>query len=130
MFRSTFQRLFVYNILFEDSEVDEALLDLDERSRVLSITGAGCGVAAMIARRREAIDAVDINPHHLALAALKSRPRVGCPATAPSTTCSVEAGIPTPDPCSRARRRRSRTGSADMGRTASDSFTGTSTARG
>jgi S-adenosylmethionine-diacylglycerol 3-amino-3-carboxypropyl transferase len=70
-FRSTFQRLFVYNILFEDSEVDEAVLGLDERSRVLSITGAGCGVAAMMARRPEAIDAVDINPHHLALAALK-----------------------------------------------------------
>jgi S-adenosylmethionine-diacylglycerol 3-amino-3-carboxypropyl transferase len=70
-FQSTFQGLFVYSILFEDSEVDEEILELDERSRVLAITGAGCGVAAMMARNPESIDAVDLNPHHLALSALK-----------------------------------------------------------
>lgn len=70
-FQLTFQRLFVYNILFEDAEVDEQHLEVDERSRVLSISGAGCGVAGMLSRHPRSIDAVDINPHHLALTALK-----------------------------------------------------------
>ena len=70
-FQHTFQQLFVYNILFEDAEVDETHLEIGERSRVLSITGAGCGVAGMLSRDPRSIDAVDINPHHLALTALK-----------------------------------------------------------
>ncbi len=72
LFGHAFQGLFVYNILFEDSEVDEQILGLDERSRVLAISGAGCGVAAMMAKHPAAIDAVDLNGHHLALAALKA----------------------------------------------------------
>ncbi|MBX7195410.1 MAG: BtaA family protein [Sandaracinaceae bacterium] len=71
VFRHTFQELFVYNILFEDSEVDEQVLALDEQSDVLAISGAGCGVAAMISRAPRSIDAIDLNGHHLALAALK-----------------------------------------------------------
>lgn len=70
-FQLTFQKLFVYNILFEDAEVDETHLGIDERSRVLAITGAGCGVAGMLSKSPRSIDAVDINSHHLALAALK-----------------------------------------------------------
>jgi S-adenosylmethionine-diacylglycerol 3-amino-3-carboxypropyl transferase len=71
-FRHTFQELFVYNILFEDSEVDEEILALDERSDVLAISGAGCGVAAMVAKAPRSITAIDLNGHHLALAALKA----------------------------------------------------------
>ncbi len=71
LFQSAFSKLFVYNILFEDAEVDEVALELDERSTVLSITGAGCSVASMIHRRPVSLDAVDINPHHLALSAVK-----------------------------------------------------------
>lgn len=72
-FQKTFSRLFVYNILFEDSEVDGRYLELDEKSRVLSISAAGCGVASMLRFHPESIDAIDINKHHLALAALKMR---------------------------------------------------------
>jgi S-adenosylmethionine-diacylglycerol 3-amino-3-carboxypropyl transferase len=71
IFQAAFSKLFVYNILFEDAEVDEAALDLDERATVLSVTGAGCSVASMIHRRPASLDAVDINPHHLALSAFK-----------------------------------------------------------
>ena len=71
LFQSTFSKIFVYNILFEDAEVDERFLGVDEDSNVLSITGAGCGVAGMVSRRARSLDAVDINQHHLALAALK-----------------------------------------------------------
>ena len=70
-FQRIFSRTFVYNILFEDSEVDERYLGLNEDSTVLSITGAGCGVAGMVSARPRRIDAVDINRHHLALATLK-----------------------------------------------------------
>ncbi len=70
-FQRAFSKLFVYNILFEDSESDERYLGIDERSSVLSITGAGCGVASMMSRRPRRLDAVDINRHHLALAGLK-----------------------------------------------------------
>ena len=70
-FEAAFRRLFVYNILFEDSEVDGDYLKLDETSRVLGISAAGCGLASMVRFHPAHIDAVDINHHHLALAALK-----------------------------------------------------------
>ncbi|MEM6961625.1 MAG: DUF3419 family protein [Myxococcota bacterium] len=71
-FEQLFQRAFVYNILFEDTEVDERFLGLDERSRILAISGAGCGVANYVSQRPRRVDAIDINPHHLALTALKA----------------------------------------------------------
>ena len=70
-FERLFRRAFVYNILFEDTRVDEAFLDLDEDSRVLAISGAGCGVANHLSANPRRVDAVDINRHHLALTALK-----------------------------------------------------------
>lgn len=71
-FQYLFSKFFIYNILFEDAEVDERFLGVDEDSSVLSISGAGCGIAGMVSRRPRTIDAVDINPHHLSLAALKA----------------------------------------------------------
>ena len=70
-FEAAFRRLFVYNILFEDSEVDGRYFNVDAQSRVLGISAAGCGLASMVRFHPEHIDAVDINGHHLALAALK-----------------------------------------------------------
>lgn len=70
-FQRAFAKMFVYNILFEDSESDERYLGINEESSVLSITGAGCGVATMMSRHPRRLDAVDINRHHLALAGLK-----------------------------------------------------------
>lgn len=70
-FQRVFSKTFVYSILFEDAEVDERFLDVREDSAVLGISGAGCGLAGMMSRRPARIDAVDINPHHLALAAVK-----------------------------------------------------------
>lgn len=70
-FEQVFARTFVYNILFEDAEVDERFLGLDESSRVLAISGAGCGVAGMLSANPRSIDAIDVNKHHLALTGLK-----------------------------------------------------------
>ncbi len=70
-FEGVFKHLFVYNMLFEDTEIDEGFLEVDETSRVLGISGAGCGIAGHLSRRPQSIDAVDINARHLAITALK-----------------------------------------------------------
>jgi S-adenosylmethionine-diacylglycerol 3-amino-3-carboxypropyl transferase len=70
-FAATFRHTFAFSLLYEDSEVDNRVLGLDSRSRVLSVSGAGCGVAGLLAAHPARIDAVDTNRHHLALAALK-----------------------------------------------------------
>ncbi len=70
-FQKVFSSLFVYNILYEDSEVDERYLGVGEDSSVFAVSAAGCGVANHLSRHARTIDAVDINRHHLALAALK-----------------------------------------------------------
>lgn len=72
-FQSVFSNLFVYNILWEDSDVDARFLGIDESSTILAISAAGCGVAGLLANNPASIDAVDINRHHLALSALKAR---------------------------------------------------------
>ncbi len=71
-FQQLFRHLFVYNILWEDTEVDERFLGVGPQSRVLGISGAGCGIANHISRQPESIDAVDINARHLAITALKA----------------------------------------------------------
>lgn len=71
LFQHAFARTFVYNILWEDAEVDERYLQVREDSSVLGISGAGCGFAGMLSKRPRSLDAVDINRHHLALTALK-----------------------------------------------------------
>ena len=70
-FAATFKHIFTFSLLYEDSEVDNRVLGLDSRSRVLAVSGAGCGVAGLLAAHPERIDAIDTNRHHLALAALK-----------------------------------------------------------
>jgi len=71
-FEQFFSNAFVYNILYEDTEVDERFLGVDQDSSVLCISGAGCGVANHLSKNPRRVDAVDINQHHLALTALKA----------------------------------------------------------
>jgi S-adenosylmethionine-diacylglycerol 3-amino-3-carboxypropyl transferase len=59
-------------MLYEDTEVDERFLQVDSNSRILGISGAGCGIANHLSRRPQRIDAVDINARHLAITALKT----------------------------------------------------------
>jgi S-adenosylmethionine-diacylglycerol 3-amino-3-carboxypropyl transferase len=70
-FQQLFRHLFVYNMLFEDTEVDETFLEVGPNSRLLGISGAGCGIANHLSRRPRRIDAVDINARHLGITALK-----------------------------------------------------------
>ena len=71
-YQQLFRHLFVYNVLFEDTEVDERFLGVGPDSRILGISGAGCGIANHVSRRPRRIDAVDINARHLAITALKA----------------------------------------------------------
>jgi S-adenosylmethionine-diacylglycerol 3-amino-3-carboxypropyl transferase len=71
LFAAAFQRLFAFQLLYEDSEVDNGVLSLRPDSRILAISGGGCGVAGLLAAHPERIDAADINRHHLALTAAK-----------------------------------------------------------
>ncbi|MEX2571694.1 MAG: DUF3419 family protein [Gemmatimonadota bacterium] len=71
LYEAIFSRILVYTILFEDNEPDLAFLSLSEGDRVLSIGGAGCGIAAMLADSPARIDVVDINAKHLAITGLK-----------------------------------------------------------
>ena len=70
-FMSVFKHLFIYNMLFEDSEVDERFLGIDDTSTVLGISGAGCRIAGHLSQHPRHVDAVDVNRHHLSLTALK-----------------------------------------------------------
>lgn len=71
LFQQVFSSIPVFTILFEDNEVEEKFFGVQKDSSILTVTGAGCGVAAHLAHHPERIDAVDANSHHLALTALK-----------------------------------------------------------
>lgn len=70
-FGKIFSNVFVYNILFEDSETDCKYMNLEKESKVLTIAGAGCGVAALLSYHPQSIDVVDSNLSHLSLSAIK-----------------------------------------------------------
>ena len=70
-FEKVFSQIFVFNLLYEDTEVDYRYLNLQETDRVLSIAGAGCGVAGLLSFNPRSIDVVDRNLAHLSLSAVK-----------------------------------------------------------
>jgi len=70
---------FVYNQIWEDPRVDVQALQLDENSRVLTISSGGCNALNYLLENPESVTAVDLNRHHiyllnLKLAALKHLP--------------------------------------------------------
>jgi S-adenosylmethionine-diacylglycerol 3-amino-3-carboxypropyl transferase len=62
----------VYNQIWEDPEVDLQALSLSPADHVVTITSAGCNVLNYLTACPLKITAVDLNPHHLALARLKA----------------------------------------------------------
>ena len=61
----------VYPQIWEDPEVDMAAMDLRPGHRVVTIASGGCNVLAYLTRAPALIDAVDLNPAHIALNRLK-----------------------------------------------------------
>jgi S-adenosylmethionine-diacylglycerol 3-amino-3-carboxypropyl transferase len=70
LFTLWFQGL-VYTQIWEDPRVDAKALQLDESSRILTISSAGCNVLNYLVHEPEHILAVDLNTAHMALTRLK-----------------------------------------------------------
>jgi S-adenosylmethionine-diacylglycerol 3-amino-3-carboxypropyl transferase len=62
---------FVYNQIWEDPRVDLQALELDENSRILTISSGGCNALNYLAQSPESVTAVDLNRHHIYLLNLK-----------------------------------------------------------
>lgn len=62
---------FVYNQIWEDPRVDLEALELNENSRILTISSGGCNALNYLVRIPESVTAVDLNRHHIYLLNLK-----------------------------------------------------------
>ena len=62
---------FVYNQIWEDPRVDLQALQLDENSRVLTISSGGCNALNYLLQGPRSVTAVDLNRHHIYLLNLK-----------------------------------------------------------
>ncbi|MFD1328596.1 DUF3419 family protein [Mycoplana ramosa] len=61
----------VYPQIWEDPAVDIEAMELSAGHRIVTIGSGGCNMLAYLSRAPEAIDVVDLNPHHIALNRLK-----------------------------------------------------------
>ena len=61
----------VYPQIWEDPDVDMEAMELGEQHRVVTIASGGCNALAYLTRSPAQIDAVDLNPAHVALTRLK-----------------------------------------------------------
>jgi S-adenosylmethionine-diacylglycerol 3-amino-3-carboxypropyl transferase len=61
----------IYNACWEDPRIDRKLLGLDEKSKVVVITSAGCNALDYLLDNPAEIHAVDVNPRQNALLQLK-----------------------------------------------------------
>ena len=70
VFAQLFEGL-VYAQIWEDPEVDMAALELGPRSRLVTIASGGCNVMSYLTADPMRVQAVDLNPAHVALLELK-----------------------------------------------------------
>jgi S-adenosylmethionine-diacylglycerol 3-amino-3-carboxypropyl transferase len=61
----------IYNACWEDPRIDRGLLELDEKSKVVVITSAGCNALDYLLDKPAEVHAVDVNPRQNALLQLK-----------------------------------------------------------
>jgi S-adenosylmethionine-diacylglycerol 3-amino-3-carboxypropyl transferase len=62
---------FVYNQIWEDPQVDLQALQLDDNSRVLTISSGGCIALNYLVEKPQSVTAVDLNRYHIYLLRLK-----------------------------------------------------------
>ncbi len=70
-FRLIHQNNLIYNTSWEDPRIDRELLNINDTSTVLMITGAGCNVLDYLLDQPRKLFAVDVNPRQNALLALR-----------------------------------------------------------
>jgi S-adenosylmethionine-diacylglycerol 3-amino-3-carboxypropyl transferase len=61
----------VYNTCWEDPRCDRQMLDIDDKSRLVMITSAGCNALDYLLDNPQEINCIDVNPRQNALLALK-----------------------------------------------------------
>lgn len=71
LFKNVHSRTLLYNACFEDPRIDRALLQLNQSSKVVMLTSAGCNALDYALDDPAEIHAVDINPSQNALLQLK-----------------------------------------------------------
>lgn len=70
-FKFIHSNFLVYNICWEDSDVDRELLDINSKTDLLTITSAGCNILNYLLDSPNSIHCIDINPKQTALLELK-----------------------------------------------------------
>jgi S-adenosylmethionine-diacylglycerol 3-amino-3-carboxypropyl transferase len=71
LFKTIHQRYLIYNMCWEDPRIDRQLLGLDQHSKVVVLTSAGCNALDYLLDAPAEIHAVDVNPRQNALLQLK-----------------------------------------------------------
>ena len=71
VFGKIHQNNLVYNTCWEDPMIDRDLMDIDDRSKILTITSAGCNVLDYLLDGPQEVHAIDVNPRQNALLELK-----------------------------------------------------------
>lgn len=71
LFKNVHSRTLLYNACFEDPRIDRALLQLNQASKVVMLTSAGCNALDYALDNPAEIHTVDINPSQNALLQLK-----------------------------------------------------------
>ena len=71
LFKTVHNRSLIYNASWEDPRIDRQLLELDNHSKVVVLTSAGCNVLDYLLDSPAEINAVDVNPRQNALLNLK-----------------------------------------------------------
>src|SRR5262245_20008531 len=71
LFDQIHSRNLVYNQCWEDPAIDNEVLDIGPRDRIVMITSAGCNALDYMIHDPAAIHCVDVNPHQNALLELK-----------------------------------------------------------
>lgn len=71
LFKTVHNRSLIYNASWEDPRIDRQLLELDEQSKVVVLSSAGCNVLDYLIDSPAEINAVDVNSRQNALLNLK-----------------------------------------------------------
>lgn len=71
LFKTVHNRWLIYNASWEDPRIDRKLLELDDSSKVVVLTSAGCNVLDYLLDSPTEINAIDVNPRQNALLNLK-----------------------------------------------------------
>lgn len=71
LFKTVHNRWLIYNASWEDPRIDRQLLELNDQSKVVVLTSAGCNVLDYLLDSPAEINAIDVNPRQNALLNLK-----------------------------------------------------------